>query len=297
MKSELVDWAQLRPLKLRARAIADGVYAGHHKSRRRGAGVEFGGHREYVPGDDLRRLDRRSVLRHGKYLIREYDMETDRPLVLLVDATASMSYRGERARVSKLEYATTLAAALARIAVSAGDLVSVQFIGGSERSTGLSGGREGFERACDVLEHVAPDGDGELDGSFVERAFYSTLRVARRGAFVVMLSDFFDLPAMTSSLVGTLTLARRTMVCVQVVDRDEVEFPFGDGVRLESLEGGRAVETGEIVKDEYLKRLEEHRIAWASQLVGRGGRFLRAVTDEPPVEIVRAISTGVDIRQ
>lgn len=286
-----VDWALLRPLRLRARAIADGVYSGHHKSRRRGSGVEFGGHREYVPGDDLRRIDRRSVLRHGKYLVREYDMETDRPLVLLVDATASMSYKGERARVSKLEYAATLAASLSRIAVSAGDLVSVQFLGGSERSIGLTGGREGFERACDVLDHVRAEGDIERDASFVERAFVSTMRVARRGAYVVVLSDFLDLPATAPSLIATLMLSRRTVVCVQVLDRDEADFPFGDGLRLEALEGTKSVESGDIAKPEYLARLEAHRVTWAEHLVARGGRFLRAISDEDPVEVVRQVTS------
>ena len=53
-----IDWGRLAPLRLRARSIADGVYAGAHRSTRRGPGVEFGGHRPYVPGDDLRWIDR-----------------------------------------------------------------------------------------------------------------------------------------------------------------------------------------------------------------------------------------------
>jgi hypothetical protein len=56
-----IDWGSLAPLRLRARVVAEGVYAGAHRSARRGAGVEFGGHRPYVPGDDLRWLDRASI--------------------------------------------------------------------------------------------------------------------------------------------------------------------------------------------------------------------------------------------
>ena len=53
LRSQL-DWGAFAPLRLKARSVAEGVFAGSHKSPRKGAGVEFGGHRAYVPGDDLR---------------------------------------------------------------------------------------------------------------------------------------------------------------------------------------------------------------------------------------------------
>src|ERR1700745_1820346 len=96
-----LDWGSLAPLRLRARLVAEGVYAGSHRSARRGAGVEFGGHRQYVPGDDLRWLDRRSLLLHDRLLVRQFETETDRALRLVVDATASMGYRGREAPAAK----------------------------------------------------------------------------------------------------------------------------------------------------------------------------------------------------
>ena len=75
-----IDWGTLAPLRMRARLVAEGVYAGSHRSARRGAGVEFGGHRPYVPGDDLRWLDRRSLLRHEHLLVREFEREETKQL-------------------------------------------------------------------------------------------------------------------------------------------------------------------------------------------------------------------------
>ena len=92
-----LDWGSLAPLRIRARMVAEGVYAGAHRSARKGAGVEFGGHRAYVPGDDLRWLDVRSLLRHDHLLVRQFETETDRALRLVVDATKSMGYRGKGA--------------------------------------------------------------------------------------------------------------------------------------------------------------------------------------------------------
>ena len=93
------------------------MYAGAHRSARKGAGVEFGGHRAYTPGDDLRHLDMRSLLRHDHLLVRQFETETDRALRLVVDASASMGYRGSRAPGAlKLAFGASavIAAALAR---------------------------------------------------------------------------------------------------------------------------------------------------------------------------------------
>src|SRR6266700_3170758 len=122
-----LDWGSLAPLKLRSRLVAEGVYAGAHRSARRGAGVEFGGYREYTPGDDLRWLDRRSLMRHDRLLVREFETETDRALRLIVDASASMAYRGSRAPGAKIAWAALVAAALSRIALASGDPVGMAF--------------------------------------------------------------------------------------------------------------------------------------------------------------------------
>src|SRR5579863_8568126 len=120
-----LDWGSLAPLRLRSRLVAEGVYAGAHRSARRGAGVEFGGHREYVPGDDLRWLDRRSLLRHDRLLVRQFETDTDRALGLLVDASASMGFRSARAPGAKLAFAAVVAAALGRVALAGGDPVGL----------------------------------------------------------------------------------------------------------------------------------------------------------------------------
>src|SRR4029453_8195956 len=109
------------PLRLKARAVAEGVYTGQHRSFRKGAGVEFGGQRPYVPGDDLRFFDRRALLRHDRLMVREFETETDRALWLCGDASAPMSYRGDRAPAPQLAYAPLVAAAMARIALATGD--------------------------------------------------------------------------------------------------------------------------------------------------------------------------------
>lgn len=292
MKSELrtkIDWGSLAPLRLRARLVAEGVYAGSHRSARRGAGVEFGGHRPYVPGDDLRWLDRRSLLRHEHLLVREFETETDRALRLCLDATASMAYRGSRAPASKLAFAALVAAALARVSVTSGDPFGCALIGGSARGLPVSGGREAFERLIGTLESLEATGDGTRDAALLDAGISAIARSARRGSAIVVLSDLLDLGPSAPDLVAAMALRGRAVVVLEVLDPDELDFPFEETTRLRSLEGDVEVECDGAARERYLAALEQSRNTWSSALLARNGRLVRASTADDPVLVVRAV--------
>lgn len=291
-----IDWGSLAPLAIRSREVAEGVYAGGHRSARRGAGVEFGGHREYVPGDDLRWLDRRSLLRHDHLLVRQFETETDRALRLVVDATASMSYRGDKAPGAKIAYAALVAAALGRISIGSGDPLGLTFIGGGGPARGVpvSGGREAFERLMAELEAVEPGGDAHATPAVVERALGGIARSARRGSVVVILSDLLDLPEGSIERVSSLSSRGRVLVVVQTLDPDEATFPFDGTLRLRALEGSKVVETDpELTRDRYLAALEQLKERWRRALVPRGARFVDAVTTDDPIRTVRAVLEAI----
>jgi len=286
-----IDWGSLAPLRIRARLVAEGVYAGAHRSARKGAGVEFGGHRAYTPGDDLRHLDMRSLLRHDHLLVRQFETETDRALRLVVDASASMGYRGARAPGAKFAWAALVAAALARVAVKSGDPIGMSFIGGSKntRNVPVRGGREVFERVVDALESQVAEGEAMNDLAVLDNAIGALARSARRGSVVVVLSDLLDLPPQAPERIGAIATRGCVVVVVQTLDPDEVEFPFKETVRLKSLEGGLVVETDEAARDRYLAALAAEQATWREKLVGRGAKFLTMSTDRDPVSAVRAI--------
>jgi uncharacterized protein (DUF58 family) len=291
-----LDWGSLGPLRLRAREVAEGVYAGMHRSARRGTGVEFGGFREYTPGDDLRWLDRRSLLRHDRLVVRQFETETDRAVCLVVDATSSMAYRAAQAPGAKLAWASLVAAALARIAIASGDPVSLTFLGGdgATRSVGKSGGREQFERIVASLEAAEPGGDARVDAALLDRAFDSLARVTRRGAIVVVLSDLLDLPDDAADRIGALASYGRVVAVMQTLDTDEASFPFAGTVRLRALEGEHIVETdAETTRERYLDALAGLESAWRHVITRCGGRFLRATTGDDPVRAVREIIEAV----
>ena len=296
MKSSLdhaLDWGALAPLRLRARAAADGLWAGPHRSLRRGAGVEFAGYRAYVPGDDLRFLDRRALMRHGVRIVREFETDTDRSLRLVLDASASMGFAGSRAPGAKLPFAAVVAAALAWVALRGGDRVALDWLGeGGGEALPWSSGSPAFERLTAELEQAAAKG-----GVSLERVTALATRLGRSspaGSITVIFSDFLDLPPGALEALAALSSHTRTVVAVQVLDSDELELPFAGPVRLRSLETDLVVDTdAPRARADYQAALERLSATWRDGLVGRGARWLRASTLEAPGSVARRVLESI----
>ncbi len=290
-----VDWGRLAPLHLRARTVAEGVYAGAHRSVRRGPGVEFGGHRPYVPGDDLRWIDRHALMRHDRLIVREFETETDRALYLMLDATRSMSFRGQGAPGAKVAFGALIAASLARIALASGDPVSLGWIGGEGAEAVLpTSGGEAFERIVRALSSIHATGDAMRDLHAFDRALAPVARRARRGAVVVLLSDLIDLPDGSAEQFASLCTAGRRLVAVQVLDPEEIQLPYSGTVRLRSLEGDTVVETDPtLTRPRYQEALQRLTERWSRPLTSRGAKLVRAATDDDPVSVVRSVLRAI----
>ena len=286
-----LDWAKLGNLRLVARSIAEGALAGAHRSPKRGAGVEFGGHRNYMPGDELRWLDRHALMRHRRLLVRQFETETDRSLRLIVDASASMSYRSEHAAVSKFDFTRMVAAALARIAVAGGDPVGLDWLGGEQTvAMPAMSGFETFERLVGSLCRAKAVGDLTTTPKLVEQALLPSARYAPRGSVIVLISDFFDLPNNTIQNFAALSSRGREIIGVQVLDPAEIELPFTGAVRLKASEGDVTVLTDpERVRTAYKKALEELQSRILHQLLRVRGRFVVANSSEDPITTVRRV--------
>lgn len=286
-----LDWGSIAPLALRARAVADGVYTGIHRSARKGAGVEFGGHRNYVPGDDLRWLDRHALMRHGRLVVRQFETETERNVHLLLDGTASMGYRSERGPAAKLAYAALLAAALAYVATSERDPVGLSWLGGSEvKPLPARAGRHGFERILTMLERAQAHGDEAAVLQSWQEALRPLGERSPRGSVIVVFSDLLDTPLEAADELARVATRARKVVLVRVLDPVEAEFPFDGPLKLQSPERSDAVETdGGRARAAYLEALEEIARNWTERLLPRGGAMITTRTDEDPVRVLRRI--------
>ena len=106
--------ARIADLTLRSRRLVEGAISGMHRSPFHGFNIEFASYREYTAGDDLRRLDWRVFARSDRHYIKQYEEESNVRVTFVMDASASMKYKGSAA-LSKFDYASTLVVALSML--------------------------------------------------------------------------------------------------------------------------------------------------------------------------------------
>src|SRR3954464_7273153 len=106
-------------MSVRARVIVEGALAGMHQNPHAGASIEFSEHKEYAPGDEIRRIDWKAVGRVDRYYVKRFEDETEMRTYLALDSSASMGYA--RTGVSKLIYGGYLAGAFAYLLAKQGD--------------------------------------------------------------------------------------------------------------------------------------------------------------------------------
>src|SRR5947208_1514208 len=121
--------ARLGSLELKARSIVEGFLSGLHRSPFKGFSVEFAEYRQYMVGDDLASIDWKVYARNDRYVVKKFEEETNLDCHLLLDLSASMSYRS--GPLTKLEYASYLAASIAYLMTRQRD--SVGLIGFDDR--------------------------------------------------------------------------------------------------------------------------------------------------------------------
>lgn len=291
------DLDRIGRLELEARRPMTGSVTGKHKSPHRGTSIEFAEYREYVPGDDLRRLDWRVYGRTDRYFVKEFEADTNLRLFLVVDGSGSMRYRAPKDPKrkaaapgdgpTKFELASRIAALLAYVALRQGDAVGLT----------LAADREGRSGPTHVPAHRRPSHYTALERTLLAAAPLGPTRLAEalhelaerapQRAQVVVLSDLFvPLPPLERALQH-LRFEKHDVALLQVLDRRELEFDFDRTTRFVDLEGGAPlVVEPALLGARYRAALEQHRLG-LSGLVDRAAVELHTtLLDAPASDVV-----------
>lgn len=239
---------------LLARVAVDGFISGMHRSLSQGLGGEFLQYRHYNPGDDLKYVDWKVFSRQNKFYTKVFREETDMNCCLVLDASASMEYQGSRAPCSKWHYARMVAACLAYMASRQGDNIGI-YLYNDHLFEGIAPGRKQgqLQRVLSTLKRHTPRGPANHE----EVWKYLTGHLRHRG-IVVFLSDFLEADETLPPLLKTLRSARHECVGIQILDPDEIDFPFQQSTEFIDAEGkGRISTYPDNVRGEYLKRMND----------------------------------------
>jgi len=240
--------SRLQGVKLRARAVMEGVLSGLHKSPHQGQSVEFAEHKEYAPGDELRHLDWKAYGKFDKYYVKRYEHETNLRAVMVVDASASMGYRSTA--LSKLEVATTLAGALCYLLVRQQDAAGIALMtNGRFQDVPPRASAGHLNVLLDTLENAQPNG-----GTNLLSAADHLAEVLPRRSSVVVLSDFLDENQDALKRILALRQRKNDVAVFHLVDPAELTFPFDDPTLFLDMEGEARVEVNpREIKESYLE--------------------------------------------
>src|SRR4051812_34424945 len=270
--------ARIADLPLRARRLVEGAISGQHRSPFHGFNIEFAAYREYTPGDDLRRLDWRVFARSDRHYIKQYEEESNVRVTFVVDASASMNYRGAGAVLSKFDYAATLVVALAMLLTRQQDPVGLVLFDEKAGTILPPGATQGQVIVmADLLERCTPARKTELGGLL--RSLTDQLR--RRSILVIVSDLFTDLDAVYDGL-NRLRFLGHDVLVLQVLDRDELELPFDAPTVFRDIEGDEEVFAEPwAFRKSYRKAIQTFLDGVRRECGSRGYDHVRFFTDEP----------------
>ncbi len=222
--------AQLERLQVIARKIVEGFLRGMHPSAARGSSIEYAEHRPYSPGDDLKHLDWRSYARTDRFYLKQFEDETNLRCTLVLDTSASMDFAS--GGITKLRYASCLAAAMAYLMLGQHDAVGLALAGDSlENFIPPRATAENLAGIFSAMEEIKPGGKTDLAKALKHLAE----RIEPR-SLVILVSDLLD--DERSILKGISQLRHRgsEVIVLQVLDPAERELPFNSWMVLRDIE-------------------------------------------------------------
>jgi uncharacterized protein (DUF58 family) len=263
--SSLFDEKTLRKLDRLALVAAQaraGQIKGERRSTKRGTSIEFADYRDYVRGDDLRRLDWNIYARLARPFIKLLEEEEDLAVHVLLDGSRSMDY-GE-AEQHKFRYAQRLAAALSYIALAVGDRLTVTQVrsagksGAAKEAYGPARGRAHTLRLLHFLQDLKPSGLTELDAQLRTYALE-----ARRPGLAFVISDLFSTSGYREGL-SALQGRGYEVTVLHLLTPDELDPPLAGDLRLVDCETGtpQDVTLDGGLRDLYRKRV----LAWQAEI-------------------------------
>ena len=248
-------------LELLSRTVVDGFLQGIHRSPHLGMSLDFAEHREYMRGDDIRRIDWRLFARTDRFYVKLFEAETAADFMVALDISKSMSFGTHS--VTKLEYACYLTAALCffsqkqrdRVGLATFDHEIVDYVPPSTRHLQL---------ILHTLARAEPGRPGTLRDPLMRLGD----NLHHRGILLV-ISDFYEEPEQVLDSIRHLRARGHDVIVFHLLDPAELEFPFESAASFRDMESAEMIP---IVPDElvaeYRARIADHTDELARLFLG-----------------------------
>ena len=271
--------ARLATLELKARTVVEGLLTGLHRSPFKGFSVEFAEYRQYLPGDDLATLDWKIYARSDRHVVKKFEEETNVECHILLDVSRSMGYGSHR--VTKIEYASYLAGALAYLMNRQRDAVGLLTFDDRIRELLPCSARPGhLKTVLLTLERLTLGTRTDI-----AKPLGDLVQAIRKRGLVVLISDLLDDPDRIIEGLKHFRYRGTDVVVFQVLDPHELSFPFERAARFRDVESDQeVVAVPAAIRDTYKARLDA-MVANFRTVLGQNGIDYTLLDTSQPLEL------------
>ena len=288
-RADLFDPAALATLghiEVVARWIVDGFLSGLHRSPRKEFSVEFADFRPYQPGDDLRYVDWKIAARADRWVVKQYEEETNLRATLVLDVSRSMEWRSAPTLLTKRVYAEQLAAALGLLLLRQRDAVGLIRFDDAVRTSVPPRARSTQWRRI-VAALAEPAGGRASD---LATALDQAARLVTRRGMVLLVSDLLVDPGPVISALRGLRAAGHDVVVFHVMDPAERDFGMTGEAQYTDPETDLAVPAAaEDVRAAYRDTVTEVVTEWREALAAMGAAYELVLTNQPYTTPLRRV--------
>ncbi len=270
---------QVRRMEIRARHLAEDMFAGSYRSVFKGSGIEFSEVRRYSPGDAIGNIDWNVTARTGYPHVKQHVDERQLTVLLAVDASGSIEYGSLDRR--KQDVAAEVAGLLAFSAIRNSDKVGLlMFAASVEKFIPPESGRKQGLRVIREMLHHRP----QERGTDIAEALEFVSRVLTRRAIVFLISDFH---AQDFWRPMSVAARRHDLIAVRLIDPRERDLPDAGLVELVDAEAGGHVLV-DTSSEQYRRRLRDmlaaRRLEQTQQMTRRGVDVIEVPTDGTAID-------------
>lgn len=216
MKKVVIDeflLSQLEQLGTILKNNVAGMFGGNRRSKNLGSSCEFADYRDYMPGDDVTKIDWNAYARFDKLYQKLYFDERQMHTRIYIDTSRSMIHGSDDKAVAAIR----LAAAFAYLSVSEMDKVSIYAIRGGSLEEIVSGmvGKDSYIACINKLNELEFDSDSRISEAIVSST------VGRGDGYSILISDFLT-DDNYEAAIDRFADQKRDILCVQILSREEI---------------------------------------------------------------------------
>ncbi len=280
---------QIELLQMLVKNNVAGLFGGTHKSKNFGSSCEFTDYRDYMPGDDITKIDWNAYARTENLYEKLYLDERQMHTRIYIDASRSMNFGGG----GKAEQAIRLAATIAYLSVGEMDKVSIYVIKDKQVYDVALGivGKNAYMNAIGALNEVEFDGDSYISDAIIPSG------VGYGDGMSVIISDFLtdnDYEGAINHLVDK----RRDVLCVQVLSRSEINPQIRGKVLLFDSENSERTYRKNVTRDiarAYKEALQYTIDRIKNACASRGASYIDVTAEDDMGDIFFSKLVGMEV--